>query len=360
MDKLVKFMMMTMSIKKHLFIAFVLAAPFFVSCSDDDVVVPGGDDSPISFSARSEWKDGRSGDGTRATIAPSLKTPTSPEVPEWLFVTAQDENGTAADPAMFLVKPDPENKPDPDDPAGYTDYHGFYLLESGVWKKQKKMSYSRGVAKNLKFTAYYYSENGVPGSEPKATSQINTIADISSKDMMSSDLTSFPGTTGDTEYRDHILFELKHRTAMLRLHFAVDQKYDKIRSIVLRSVKINSVLLTITETKELPSSSEEQGMLLKTSSQLFAIAFVNPKTIKATETLTFDCTYDIYDKDEIGADHCTRKAVTATNRVKLSSLPSSTITELSAGYYYDLNITIDPDYLYVLSEHDNKQHLKIE
>lgn len=351
---------MTMSIKKYLYLAFVLVAPFFVSCSDDDVVVPADDDSPITFSARSEWKDGRSGDGTRATIAPSLKTPTSPEVPEWLFVTAQDENGTAADPAMFLVKPDPENKPDPDDPAGYTDYHGFYLLESGVWKQQKKMSYSRGVAKNLKFTAYYYSENGVPGSEPKAKSQINTIEDISSKDVMSSELTSFPGTANGTEYRDHILFVLKHRTAMLRLYFAVDSKYDKIRSIVLRSVTINSVPLTITETEELPLSSGEQGMLLKTDVQLFAVAFVNPEKIKATETITFDCTYDIYDKDEIGADHCTRKAVTATNEVKLSTLPAPKITELKAGYYYDLTITIDPDYLYVLSEHDNKQHLKIE
>lgn len=350
-----------MSIKKYLFIAFALTAPFFVSCSDDDDVVPADDDSPITFSARSEWKDGRSGEGTRATIAEPLKTPlTTPEVPAWLFVTAQEENGTAADPAIFLVKPDPENKPDPDEPAGYNDYHGFYLLESGAWKQQKKMSYSRGVAKNLKFTAYYYSVNGNSDDIPTEKSLINTIEDISSKDMMSSDLTSFPGTANGTEYRDHILFVLKHRTAMLRLHFAVDSKYDKIRSIVLRSVKINDVQLTITETKELPASSREQGMLLNTSTQLFAVAFVNPEKIKATETITFDCTYDIYDKDEIGADHCTRKAVTATNKVKLSTLPAPKITELKAGYYYDLTITIDPDYLYVLSEHDNKQHLKIE
>ena len=334
-------------------ILYVLVISLFASCSDEADFV-SDDDTPVTFSARSEWLPGRTVD-TRS-IHESVKNPAT-LTPGWLYITAKDQNGNNADPASFLVKP-ADIKTDPDDPSGYTDYHGFYLKEGGAWTLQKKIAFSRGQAKNLKFTAYYYHENGVEPDLNTMTLPLD-IPDFGSKDYMYSDAVTYPSSVGDKEYRDHILFDLKHRTALLRLYFKVASSYDKIRNIVLRKVSINDCELTITDTKELPSP--EPGMLLTQSSNLFACTYINTTNIKAGTDLTFKCTYDIYDKDlPIDAEHCTRKGVTATNKVKLNSLPAPTITSLEQGKYYDLTITIDPDYLYVLSEHDNKMHLKIE
>lgn len=58
----------------------------------------------------------------------------------------------------------------------------------------------------------------------------------------------------------------------------------------------------------------------------------------------------------------TRKGVVAKNTFTLNNVfsgsPAVKVTEIQAGYYYDLNVTLNPDYLYVLAEHDNK-HITI-
>lgn len=361
-----------MKTRDILYIAFASATLAFASCADEESVVEDND-TPLAFTVRSEWIDGR-GESTRA-IPAGLKegTPVTP-APEWLYVIAEKKDNSAAELPYFLVKPDADNKPDPDEPAGYTDYHGFFVWESNAWKSEKKMTYSRSQAKDMQFTAYYYTEDGaaltasVTSSEnqvkPLDNKQLDgwDIPSIGNSDFMSSAPTYYPSTLKGVEYNgDHILFVLKHRTALLRLKFAVDSHYDQIRSIVLRSVSINTTKLKLKETTNLPvgSDPEEPGMQLTTTANIFACAYLNPTDINASTELTFECTYDIFDKDAIEADHCTRKNVTATNKVTLKNLPDP-ITNLEAGKYYDLTITINPDYLYVLTEHDNKMHLTVK
>lgn len=346
-----------MNIKYFIYTVCFSLALSLISCADEAGEVWDAD-APIAFTARADWKEGRAVVGSRTIDPLLLATPPTTTAPAWLYVTAQMLDGTDADPAAFLVKPDADLKPDPDEPAGFADYHGFYLLESGVWTQQNKMCFSRGKAKGMQFKAYYYCENGV-GIEPVddiTTAQLtSTPAPVSGRDPMASPVTTYPT---DSEYRDHILFELGHLTAMLRLSFAVDEHYSQIRSIVLRSVSINDTPLTVAQTNALPEGSSELGMQLTALQQIFACAFVNPAEVHATDLVTISCTYDIYDKDAIAEGHCTRKGIVATNKVRLSASPIS-IATLEAGYYYDLCITIDPDYLYVLGEHDNKQHLTI-
>ena len=351
-----------MTIKHLLYAACLSSALSLVSCVDEVGGVWDAD-APIAFSAKSGWKAGRDA-GSRAIDPSLLTTPPTTPAPAWLYVTAQMLDGTDADPAAFLVKPDDSRKPDPDDPAGYTDLHGFYLLEDGVWTEQNKFAFSRGDAKNMQFHAYYYCEDGAPGAEPADDAAITRLTSapvaISGCDQMATSETStYPASSGGNELRDHILFELKHLTAMLRLSFAVEEHYSQIRSIVLRSGSIDGTLLTCCQDEELPEGSSQLGMLLTGTQQVFACAFVNPAEVHATDLMTISCTYDIYDKDDISDGHCTRQGVVATNRVRLSASPIS-IASLQTGYYYDLNVTIDPDYLYVLSEHDNKQHLTIQ
>lgn len=72
---------------------------------------------------------------------------------------------------------------------------------------------------------------------------------------------------------------------------------------------------------------------------------------------------DSYDYDatiSANAAHLTRSGIAVRNTFTLNQLAlSDSPVEIQAGKYYDLRVTLNPDYLYVLSEHDNK-HITIE
>ena len=217
----------------------------------------------------------------------------------------------------------------------------------------------------------------------------------------------------------HLKLKMKHAMAMLRLYFQVHADYDKVRKIVLRKVRIKKTTgtddyyeFTINASQTIDNSLTEAsrpGFLLTTAPQLYAYGYMKPKFYAAEQIttlldinaetwntnavandtpITLECTYDIYDKDIVeGLDpsaegykdalaaalagdlsaHCTRRSVTATNTFILGKIFNSTsggtqattITLLQPGLYYDLKITINPEYLYVLSQHDNKQHITI-
>lgn len=219
--------------------------------------------------------------------------------------------------------------------------------------------------------------------------------------------------------RNHLFLDLGHATALLRLHFKVHPDYDKVRKIVLRKVKITKIneadadyTFTLNASQTIDTSlpdAETPGFLLTTSKQLYAYGYMKPShsydddgtkvladvlttgplypwtgAVSANTQLTLECTYDIYENDIVKglpdpsvngyndalttklndnlSAHCTRRSVTATNRFTFGTATATTgntITKIQAGHYYDLEITINPDYLYVLSEHDNK-HLTIQ
>lgn len=156
----------------------------------------------------------------------------------------------------------------------------------------------------------------------------------------------------------HLLFSLHHTKALLRFAFKVDEKYDKLRFIKVTNIKVNGSDATIRD-----------NVLNKDDSQIIAYVYVDPEVVTTKSITTLQCLYDIYDKDADlvapGADnsaHITRKDVTATNTFKLSSLKDASnnpVSIIQSGYYYDVNVTLNPDYLYVLSEHDN-QHMTIK
>ncbi len=179
----------------------------------------------------------------------------------------------------------------------------------------------------------------------------------------------------------HLKITMHHSKALLRFGFKVDDRYDKIRYI-----KIKSVTLTegISQSNTVPCFSAEK-VLNTDNLQFVAYAYLEvdaskPDYVTTSTNFTIRCTYDIFDKDadidlltksweeltdeeqtEV-ASHRTREAVIAENTFRLSKLKDAddnVITTLRAGYYYDLNITLNPDYLYVLFDHDNN-HITIE
>lgn len=156
----------------------------------------------------------------------------------------------------------------------------------------------------------------------------------------------------------HLKLNLHHSKALLRLAFRVSEKYDRIRFIRVKSVAIlnsdNSTALTML--------MKDEGLVpTKDAFSCAAYSYIDPTKVTAHSNLSISCTYDIYDKDSSSDQaHIIRQDEKATNTIQLELLLNNApVNEVLAGYYYDLNITLDPDYLQVLSDHDNK-HMTIE
>lgn len=329
----------------------ILAASLLSAGCADEHVEFLDEEAPLSIMITSSWQDGRAGNDTRALpdfLSGTITTPT----PAWICINVPGKE-------MFYVKNDSKETPDTSkEPDGYKPYHKFFSMED---EELRKCPISRGDARRGGMVAYYLLDKGVAAEQPSAElpSLFTSIPAIGACDYMSSDATGYPV---NENYRDHLLFTLKHRTALLRLKFVVSNKYLQIRDIVLRKVTINDQTLLLGNDANVGGTSENPlpGMKLSGSATPYACAYIRTTGdggITTSSELTFKCTYDIYDKDDISAAHLTRKGVTATNKVVLNTL-STPINTLEAGKYYDLTITINPDYLYVLSEHDNK-HITI-
>ena len=162
--------------------------------------------------------------------------------------------------------------------------------------------------------------------------------------------------TGDADFDSlkdlHMQFTLHHTQALLRFAFKVNEKYDKIRYIKVTGIKLNDTDCTIIE-----------KVLNKDNMTFIAYAYIDPTVTTVSTENTIHCTYNIYDKDDATDTHLTRKDVVAQNKFTLGSLKKADgvtpVSSIEAGYYYDLKVTLNPDYLYVLSEHDNK-HITID
>lgn len=172
---------------------------------------------------------------------------------------------------------------------------------------------------------------------------------------------------GEADKKDidgaHLKLTLHHTKALLRFAFKVDPRYDKVRYIVVKGVKING-----------NSCTTVPKVINTTTLQAVSYMYINPSAVDADITsppMQIECTYDIYEKDAIfpsnvvtdgditaNAAHLTRKDIVAKNSFTLDYLKDSKVSSIQAGYYYDLKVTLNPDYLYVLSEHDNK-HITI-
>lgn len=304
----------------------------------------------------------------------------------------------------------------------YIEYHDVYD-HSGV--KQTKPIYTKSQMQKFNtivagtiMTPYEY--NTVEADQLQATITAHTSANTGEipRLWVESDIPTLGHhdylTTGgqahnvvDTKFggkysieRNHLFLDLGHATALFRLHFKVDKRYDRVRKIVLRRVTVQKegddgtriAFGGVPATNTAPADHTAftnidggtPGILLTTDSQLAMYAYMKPShdysgnaitwsgatAISKGSRLTFQCTYDIYDNDiesnitagtlnEDLSAHRTRQGVTATNTATIRTVLDASPVDIKAGHYYDLLITINPDYLYVLSEHDNK-HLTIE
>lgn len=197
---------------------------------------------------------------------------------------------------------------------------------------------------NKEFLRYipskYYNSQNIGGLEFEATAVFDDGYAMTST-----------ATEADLDGLNHLQFTFLHTKALLRFAFKVSSQYDKIRFIRVTNINLNG------------NDCELVDKVLTTSNQLIAYAYVDPAvvTTSSENENKIECTYNIYDKDSATDADLTRKGVVAKNTFTLSSLKDSSgskVSMIEPGYYYDLHVTLNPDYLYVLAEHDNK-HITI-
>lgn len=178
------------------------------------------------------------------------------------------------------------------------------------------------------------------------------------------------GGTGNYVY---MLFD--HLFSALRIRMRVQGDYAALRTIKLKELHLQTkddgvatknltdIAITLTKTSEgadpisnivfTPTGSDnsggavfgpDAGIALTTDYQSFQGHFMP----EGVNTLVLTSTYDVYDNNEPSNLICQRKAV---NTIELSKLFSGQ-TEALRGHCYTVKMTINPTYLYMLSEPD--------
>lgn len=305
----------------------------FFSCTDDDDV---REQQLVKYCVQTAWSNGRGGNETRTLSS---------------FLTDVNKGELALAPAE-------------------------YPTEIALRCNDKDITLTRESGTTLGACAehngfYYGYTSNYPLKDIEARKGVTASAKLDDIDELYS-------TVNDIKVDGlHLKITMHHNKALLRFGFKVDPRYDKIRYIKMKSVTLNDGDVVV------PCFFVEK-VLNKDNLQFVAYAYLEvdtskPNYVTTSTSHTIRCMYDIYDKDaaidlltkswddltdaektEVDS-HRTRKNVIAENTFKLGKLKDASdnmITQLKAGYYYDLNITLNPDYLYVLSEHDN-QHLTI-
>lgn len=287
-------------------------------------------------------------------------------------------------------------------PTGFSQYTpdktttmGIYMLlqsEQSDWDfpEEKRITYNTSTDKwNASFevdagntyTVYGYmpKTEGMSSTLAKSTADAATLTITGMKAITTDDICIITGvkekdeglkegqfswntpTTGNQTFYINILMDHLYAAAQFRLK--IDAEYDSLRTIKLKTMTLSTecksvnatISLTHNDTGASPITDvtyTPSGSSSTTTTEIFnsdegvALDKTTPLTINAcfaptlSNYLTLVSTYDVYDSK----DNLIRQNCTATN--KLPNL------EAIRGQRIQLNMTVNPTYLYVLSDPD--------
>ena len=285
-------------------------------------------------------------------------------------------------------------------PTGFSAYTpnkttnmGIYMLLSGATPKEEKIIYTN------KWHAYFEvtpdDDYTVYGYMPKTGDMSSTLTDITDdaatltisniKPITTDDICIITGVkdtdeglkegqfswswpVGDDNYKIYILMDHLYAAVLFRLK--IDAEYASLRTIKLKTMTLRtdcgSVIATISLAHNTtgaspisgvdfdPSGSSEDFLVFNSDAGT-ALDKDTPVDINTcfaptlSNNLTMVTTYDVYDRN----NNLIRENSTATN--KLPNL------DAVRGQKVQVNLTVNPTYLYVLSEPDlDNPTIKIE
>lgn len=283
-------------------------------------------------------------------------------------------------------------------PTGFSPYTpdktttmGIYMLLEADWgaPEEKRITYNTGTGKwNASFEVEAGKTYSVYGYMPKTGEMSSTLAKNTENDaatltisnikpITTDDICIITGvkesddglkegqfswntpTTGNQTFYINILMDHLYAAAQFRLK--IDAEYAALRTIKLKTMTLRtdygSVIATITLTHNTTGVSPVSSVAYTASGSSDAVVIFNSdagEALKTTESLdinacfaptlsnnlTLVTTYDVYDSK----DNLIRQNCTATNK-----LPNLDATR---GQKVQVNMTVNPTYLYVLSEPD--------
>ena len=278
-------------------------------------------------------------------------------------------------------------------PTGFSAYTpdkttnmGIYMLLPADWAtpKEEKIIYTNKwhayfeVTSDKTYTVYGYmpktgdmSSSLAKSTENAATLTISNIKPITTDDIciitgvkaadegLKEGQFSWYWPIGDDNYKIYILMDHLYAAALFRLK--IDAEYAQLRTIKLKTMTLRtdygSVIATISLTHNTTGASPISGVgfapsvssedfLVFNSDAGTALDKDTPVDINAcfaptlSDKLTMVTTYDVYDRK----GNLIRENSTATNK-----LPNLAAVR---GQKVQVNLTVNPTYLYVLSEPD--------
>ena len=197
---------------------------------------------------------------------------------------------------------------------------------------------------------------------------------------------SNPDATPD----NYLFFLFDHLCSALVINMKVDADYDALRTIRLKEVRLQTrsdvaftkekrnVIITLNKTDDgsspitdiryaaPPTDKEGSGVIyrnaegLTLTTEYSSASFLTHFLPKDVTNLVVTSKFDVYDKDRSKnpKGNLVRKDREATNTIPLNKI--AYFTEAERGKKYILNMTIQPTYLYVMSDPDLKYEMVIE
>lgn len=329
--------------QKNRYISYILffsilagALPLVTSCSDDD---EASDNGTVQFGVTSAWQKA---DLTRALTEPDA--PTTPAI-SYVYVQATPKAAYSStySSVSFPIYPAKAGSYTLDDKTGYMQFH-TNDPENEVLVKLDDIKKYDYTAKSMFPGDSWTSPYKEPWTSVPAYGHDDYLLAESS----------------DTKIQiPHVLFTLKHQTALIRFVLGVDEDYVKMRDFKLKSIKVyksnggTEKVPTFEESSdyEVNGYTSAAGDSLTTEGSLFLSFYVNPALLTGNiKTVKVVAVYDVYDK----SGQLSRKDCQASNTLTLNP------DNLTKGYYYDILTTIVPDFLYVLSDNDKTSDLELK
>ena len=288
-------------------------------------------------------------------------------------------------------------------PTGFTDYTpdkttnmGVYMLLEGA-PEEKRITYNPNTKKwnayfevtaDNTYTVYgYMPKTGemessltsitadaatltISNMKPVTTDDICIITGVKDTDVgLKEGLFSWYTTVGVKTYKISLLMD--HIYAGVQFRMTIDSEYAKLRTIKLKKMELNtnkesvnaaialthnttgtspisSITYTLSDgssTADIYNSNEGTALPTTTATPLSVNAYFAPEL---SSNLTLVSTYDVYDSK----GNLIRQDCTATN--KLPDL------EANRGQRVLVNLTVNPTYLYVLSDQDLDNLIQID
>ena len=270
---------------------------------------------------------------------------------------------------------------------------GIYMLLPATTPKEEKIIYTNKwhayfeVDANTTYTVYGYmpktgdmSSSLAKSTENAATLTISNIKPITTDDIciitgvkaadegLKEGQFSWYWPVGDDNYKIYILMDHLYAAVLFRLK--IDAEYASLRTIKLKTMTLRTECKSVNATISLthnttgaspisgvgfaPSGSSEDFLVFNSDAGT-ALDKDTPVDINAcfaptpSNNLTMVTTYDVYDRK----GNLIRENSTATNK-----LPNLAAVR---GQKVQVNLTVNPTYLYVLSEPDlDNPTIKIE